>query len=94
MWLGKVATTFTYKTSLLHRISLLKFFNLKIKKVYIFSFHSSLGVLIFTFDIMFELLTFLRYEEQWEQCKIYYCVLLKGKNQTNVKQGIILHLLV
>ena len=52
LWLAKVAAIFTQRTrTLLHRISILRFFNSKMKKVYIFSFNSSFGVFILTFDI-------------------------------------------
>ena len=42
---------FTHTTSLLHRVNLLGLFFSKTKIRYIFSFHRSFGVLIFTFDM-------------------------------------------
>ena len=50
-WLANVAAIFTHRTSLLHRIIPPDSFYLKTKIGYIFSFHSSLGILIFTFDM-------------------------------------------
>ena len=47
-WLAKVAAISNHRTSLLHRISVLGFFN---SKMYISSFHCSFGVLVFTFDM-------------------------------------------
>ena len=51
MWLVKVVAIFTHKSSLLHRISPIGLFYSRTKTRYIFSFHSSFGVLIFTFDM-------------------------------------------
>ena len=50
-WLAKVAAIFIHITSLLHRISHPVSFYSKTKIGYIFSFQSSFGVLIFTFDM-------------------------------------------
>ena len=50
-WLTKVAAIFTHRTSLLHRINPPASFYSKTKIGYIFSFHSSFGVLIFPFDM-------------------------------------------
>ena len=51
MWLAKVAAIFANRTSLLHRINPLGLLYSKTKIKYIFSFHSSFGVLIFIFDM-------------------------------------------
>ena len=51
MWLAKVVAILTHRTSLLHRISTIGLFYSKTKIRYIFSFHSSFGVLIFTFNM-------------------------------------------
>ena len=62
-WLAKFVAIFTHRTSLLHRISPLASFCLK--KWYIFSFHSSFGVLIFTFIVcVWMSYLFLCYKEQ------------------------------
>ena len=49
MWFAKVVAIYTHRTNILHRISPIGWFYSKTKKRYIFSFHSSFGVLIFTF---------------------------------------------
>ena len=51
MWLPKVVAIFTHKSSLLHRISPAGSIYSKTKIRYIFCFHSSFSVLIFTFDM-------------------------------------------
>ena len=50
-WLAKVAAFFTHRTSLHHRIKPPASFYSKTKIGYIFSFHFSFGVLVFTFDM-------------------------------------------
>ena len=85
-WLAKIAPIFTHRTSLLHRINPPASFYSKTKIGYIFSFHSSFGVLIFTFDMrvwMIYLLVSKRTTGTTEDA------LLKEKNQTNVVQRII-----
>ena len=51
MWLATVVTIFTHRTSLLHGISPTGLVYSKTKIRYIFSFHSSFGVLTFTYDM-------------------------------------------
>ena len=80
-WLVKVTAIFTYRTSLLHRIIPPASFYSKTKIGCVFSFQSSFGVLISTFDMRVWMtylfcvikndLPFLCYKEQ-EQCKAYY----------------------
>ena len=91
MWLAKVVAIFTHRSSLLHRISPIRLFYLKTKIRYIFSFHSSFGVLIFTFDMHVWMTYFFC---MIKNSRDNVDVLLKEKNQTNVVQGIIPHYLL
>ena len=71
-WLAKVSAILSHGARLLHRISVLGFFNSKIKKCI---FLVSIILLVFWLLLlicMFELLTFLCYKKQLEQRIMYY----------------------
>ena len=70
-WLAKVATIFIYITSLVHRISILGFFNSKIKKC-IFLVSILLLVFFYFRYACLNYLPFSCYKEQREQHKISY----------------------
>ena len=70
MWLGKVTAIFTRRTSLLHRVSVLGFFNSKIRKCM-----SLVSTLLFDFYFRCACLNYLpslRFKEQREQRKMYH----------------------
>ena len=90
-WLAKVAAILTQSTSLLHRISPPASFYSKTKIVYIFSFHSFFGVLIFTFDMrvwMTYLFCVIKNNGNNVRCTT------EGKSQTNIVRRIILFTII